>query len=249
MTHTLLLMRWLLPETGPWDLVFKDQFGMLVSKSSEEVLFLEEWLKCQVVRSEGGHLAIVRKGVVDGELKVVEEVNLHERMREHEVRACRVSFGGELDTIGHPRCSARLLWGLFPVYRMLGLKCYRGQPSKWAYNSFAAWEKILQAFGFSGCIVKSWQGLTIAQALEETERVLPTPAIGNIGLVMVAFRWGGASSMKGGLRDAVAAARAASFLRVLCEASHIREFEFVLNFDFKMDVPVAPARNHPRALH
>lgn len=146
LTHTLLLMRWRLPQTGPWDLVFKDQFSMLVSRSSEEVLFLEEWLECQVVRSAGGHLVIVRKGVVDGELKVVEEVHLHERMREHGVRTCRVSFGGELDlevyTIGRPRCSARLLWGLFPVYRMLGLKCYRGQPSNWAYNSFAAWNRF-----------------------------------------------------------------------------------------------------------
>lgn len=238
LTHTLMLRRWRLPDTGPWDLIFKDRFGMLVSTSSDEVLFLEEWLESQVVRSDTGHLMVVHMGVVDGKYAIVEQVNLHARMREHEVRNCRVLCGGdELDlevfTIARPRCSARLLWGLFPVYRMLGLKSYKGQPSKWAYNSFSTWENILQACGFGGCIVKSWQGLTVAEALEETDRVLPTPAIASIGLVYVAFRWCGASSRKGGLRDPGAVQRATDFLRVLCAAAHIREFEIVLSFDFK----------------
>ena len=45
LTHDLVLKRYSLPVDGmPWRLVFEDGFGMAVSESTEDVLFLEEWL-------------------------------------------------------------------------------------------------------------------------------------------------------------------------------------------------------------
>ena len=232
LTHCLLQERWPLPAGGqPWSLVFVDGFGCLVSDTTDQVLFLEEWLPEQVWL-QGSEMIVVQKVVKNGKAGLL-QFSLNARMREHQVRSCKLVVGDcEFDigvfTITRPRASGRLLWSLYGIYHKLGLTSYFGQPSKWAYNSYEAWQKILSPMGYSNCIVKGWAGLDPQEAMASTDRILPTPAITSAGFLILCCRWGCSTSRRGGLRDRKAQAMALDILKTLVKATTKRQFQIKL---------------------
>lgn len=164
-THAVLLKRYDAPLEGhPFSLVFEDGFGILVSIASDTVYFLEEFLPDRLIKT-GSDLCIVTEKITGGVCHNEFE-SLSARMREYQVRRCFVANGDEefynfeVFTVRRPRCSARLLWGVFDLYKHMCLGSYSGQASKWAYNSIQSWEKALLAFGMGGANVKSWVNLS-----------------------------------------------------------------------------------------
>lgn len=241
-THSLLLKRFVAPQQGgPFDLVFADGYGVLASQNSSVCICLEEFFQDRVFQV-GRELHVLSPQVSEQSRATPTEEwwSLSARMREHEVRNCKLKLcddaGTEVDlevyTLRRPRCASRLCWCLFSLYEVIRLECYSGQPSKWTYNSFASWERILGAQGICGAIVKSWQGMSAADAMAETCHVLPKPGIGSDALVVLLSRWAAAPVRRGGLRDGGASARAASVLSGMLAGACIKGWKLHISFDF-----------------
>ena len=200
------------PSGSPFELVFEDGFGMLVSQCSDRVLFLDEYIP-ENIYQVGSDLFVVEQCEGDAD-SGPRRWCLSARMREHEVRGCKLMNGvdeqaSEVYTVRRPRCRSRLCWGIFDMYKLLDLSSYKGQPSKRAYNSFETWDKMLQSHGYENAIVKSWQGMSPELAMVEVDCIFPKPAIGIAGLLLLLHRWAGAKVSRGGLRDASVRMRAA----------------------------------------
>lgn len=239
LTNVLIMKRYIAPVEGhPFELVFDSGFGMLVSIGSEIVHFLEERFS-ERVYNVNGELIIFEVVMSDGK-EEVQQSSLSDRMREHQCRNYRIILGDdaqdfEVFTVRRPRGSARLMWGVFDMYKYLGLGCYSGQPSKWAYNSFASWDKALSQHGLNGCIIRSWQGLSVEAALKETEHILPRPAIGTMGLLVMRRRWAQKHVRRGGLRDSIGRERSGVLLRGLVAGASIAPFAISLEVTFNWE--------------
>lgn len=235
LTHELLLKRWELPENGgPWHLVFVEGFGSLVSDQTDRVIFLEEWMPEQVW-VEHGERFLVEHIELGGKVEK-QRSSLDALLRQHACREAITVVDGddkvvEVFTLARSRCASRVAWSCFSVYGLLELTSYKGVRSKWTYNSFAAWDAILTPCGLRQSVVKSFKGMSAEDALAECDAILRTPGVMTPGLIVLLYRWVGASSRRGGLRDANSQTKAASVLKAMLATSYVNAFQIDIALD------------------
>jgi hypothetical protein len=195
LTHSGTLSRQVLPMEGwPYYLVFLDGFGVLVPSGDEhQAIIVEEWLERAMWQRSDGELVIVERCPVKGQLPFW---SLTAKLREHTQHRVMLKIVGhceryELHAFGlrWPRANGRYCFSAFDVYAYLQLTSYKGQPSKWAYESYAGWSKKLEKLHLADGIMKSYMSLPQKEALTSTTHVLSTPSFTTNALLTLLSKW------------------------------------------------------------
>ena len=230
------------PSSSPYELVIdeEDGFGALVSEDG--YLMLEEWLPNQLLIGANGIHYMQYEHAADS----FSLSNVTQRHQDYIIKDLTMPFEGAPYTLRVfktqlPRSGSIIQWSLFDVFKLLGLTCCQGVPSKWVYNSQAAWRKSFGEYGITGALTKSSQGIKPEEAFKSLDQFLPSPAIGTFPLTVLAYMWAHASPHQGGLRDGDAQVKSLTLLRSLVAASVGEPYTFIVkmsaNWEFKWPRP------------
>lgn len=198
-THEHLLLP---ADAGRFSLLFDESgFGVLVADDAGRNLVVEDIFKRAMYQREGdGALFVHEAGV--------ERIwSLTDKRRQY--RSARVvwSYG-----VGHQAClqafalvwhrqGFSLAWSLVALYKLVGLTCYKNQPSKWFYESQCAWSQHFGFLGFSEGLMKSVHGEASDDGGSSDVPFLPTPCATTGAFVALLVRFLHHSPQKGGLRQ------------------------------------------------
>ena len=242
-THTLCLRRQTLPvEGGPYELEFDDDgFAAAVGTGEDDFLLMEEWLSRQAYRSDSGETYIVEQTTEIGRSR---PWSLSQMQRDFTSFSAKLQASGAeyeftLFKLAWPRCGSRMLWSCHEFYKHIGLQSYKGQASKWVYESLEAWTGLLREAGLKDTFVRGCANLSPAEALASTEHFLPTTGMTSAAVLVLLCRWCAASVMKGGLRQAPARKQAQRLLTGLVQGACALpwEMEVQLMYDWRVTWP------------
>ena len=194
LTHSLCLKRQLIPtEMSPCEFVFDDDgHGVLqTGGGSAALLLLEDWMTRKPYTSDSGEIWIVEKAPDSSRGT---KWNLTSKMREY--LSCAAAFsldGTELAfTTYHvtwPRGGCFVMWACQDFYTSLRLVSYKGQGSKWVYESLPSWQAIMSCYHKQAHFVKSWTRLDPDEALKSTTHSLPSTSFTTLAALVLMCRW------------------------------------------------------------
>ena len=106
------------------------------------------------------------------------------------------------------RHEARCFWKAADIYAYLGLRSYKGQPSKWVYETGARENSPLQnlwseLFGGRHLVHGSYchEGCNIRSAMDMHLRCLPHTSRSTMRLCALLLRWSAVEASQGGLNS------------------------------------------------
>lgn len=221
-THTLTLRQQMAPiEGGPWSLhMDSDGLGALLSDSGETVILLEEWLTRQLYQCDEGDWIVLQAG--EGKSQPASSWNLTARMREFVAHPIFLNNGAGQSQVTAflmewPRGGFKWQWPAQDLYRVLGMTSYKGQSSKWLYNSVSVWEAAMEAFGFQGHFVRSEASKPPDIGMSSVKYCLPSTSMSTLAVFVLLVQWQARSARRGGLRQDRDRHRCSALLRTFVD--------------------------------
>ena len=212
LTQVLTHERFPLPRGDEWQLVFDEAgYGAVVCDSEDPPKLLEDLLKLQLYVCSDG------TWVVDDMSKPDRQTwSLTDHMRKY--KSGQVSWRYQLShdmkmlfcALFVPRGGCRFFFQAATLYKVLGMVSYKGNSSKWVYESAPAWRKHLEPMGFKDFLLHSPAGEAVDVALNSVTHFLPWIGVSSVALVALLVRMCHPVTQKGGLVSEVA--------RKLCES-------------------------------
>jgi hypothetical protein len=89
-------------------------------------------------------------------------------------------------------CNNSMFWALTDLYTVLSLSCYKGQPSKWMYESYPRWQHYLDDCNLTNTVVFSKHcslGDERKANLPFSDRCLHHTSISTLGLLVRLVMW------------------------------------------------------------
>lgn len=216
------------PGAGPWVLTpVGEGDGVALGKdmgdgcTEPEVILAEDLLEASVFVDSEGHL-FCSGGRFGASLLSLEKVMCMHNMGRVSIRMSDGNAMADIVAAGMRRArsaGARLYWSAFDLDRTLGLRCFRGQPSKWVWNSCSAWQKFFSERFDSGLMIFSKHAGSVSETSESlpfSMRLFEQLALSTLALLLQLGRWGWCSPQRGeAFRDRAPAAAAQQALRAL----------------------------------
>lgn len=248
-THTLTLRQQMAPiEGGPWSLhMDSDGFGALLSDSGETVILLEEWLTRQLYQCDEGDWIVLQAG--EGKSQPASSWNLTARMREFVAHPIFLNNGAGQSQVTAflmewPRGGFKWQWPAQDLYRVLGMTSYKGQSSKWLYNSVSVWEAAMEAFGFQGHFVRSEASKPPDIGMSSVKYCLPSTSMSTLAVFVLLVQWQARSARRGGLRQDRDRHRCSALLRTFVDG--VLSVPFLLDLSFhEQESPAWPRPSPP----
>lgn len=205
LAHQLTHEHLLLPTGGRQSLLFDEEgFAFLIADGSDHHQVVEDIFKKTLYERDDGML-FVREGVEPND----RIWSLTDRLRQYKSAKVRWPYG--VNHLSELPVFALLLhrhgfaccWSLMAIYKLVGLTCYKQQPSKWVYESQKPWVQHFESLGFEGAFVKSAQGDGPDDGALSSSRFLPSPSVTTPGFLAIMVRFLHHSPQRGGLRQAL----------------------------------------------
>ena len=97
-----------------------------------------------------------------------------------------------------------IFWSMNSLYLLLGMKTFRGVPSKWAWNVGKRWEPVfVKSLGVSQMCFGTYltEASTEKEKLHASSRCLPTSSVSTVGLLIMLVSWSFLCAQRGGVTD------------------------------------------------
>lgn len=220
-THEILELR-----PSEWQLVFDDDGrGALVGGgkcdgTDHEAQLVEDRMKFEVFHSEVGEVYLGSTSERARDLLSLREFERKHMEADVTLRLGNTSAQSSVTAFVFKRArgaGGKVFWGVFDLYGILGLKCFKGQRSKWYFSCSGRWQKFMKAHFGQGLFVGSRhaggrQSGASASHGGFAARCLSQLAGCTVALLSLLGRWSFATEERGGLRDDVARSAASSSL-------------------------------------
>lgn len=232
-----------------------DGYGCIANSTNDEALLMEDLFATQLWALDGG--SVMMRSGKGADRTDIDFLALQRRYEDGEMTVVMDAKGDEtklhMYRLLRARGGFRTFICMHSVYNALRLTCFKGAPSKWTYEGFSRWDKMLAAtFNFEGHMLLPVGGLTLQSALSSSSRFLPTPACLLLALVVLLVRWSTLPGPKGGLRDEESKVRAGRLLEALLIACHDNGESWSMDIDLDADwmpkFPRPPIRSAPDVL-
>ena len=159
LTHSITYERVALPGGHEWSLIFDDEgFGAVAAVDSEDLdpLFLEDLLKFQAYKAEGGNYFLVSKGSAGKGF-----VDLSAFQQKYVEQELEIQFGTSKKAISlaalkwprHP--AAKLFWSTKSLYEALNLSQFNSRPWRWCNAGFKKWVGFMAKLGLQNHVLRS----------------------------------------------------------------------------------------------
>ena len=223
LTHTLTLGRRNLPP-GAWVLDYdNDGFACCAKEDSDEVLFAEEYLRRQLWL-KGDRELLVREPSLGAGMPP-NQWSLTEARQKHHATTVTLVVGGnrqpvvfEMTALPWPRCHAHFFWGLASLYTSLGLTTFKGEWSKWAFNSAPRWDRYLQTVMLpEHCVHSSVdaRAASLADCWGTCATLATSGGLSSHALVAMSLRWWAGPAKQGRMSTASGQQAASNLLDAL----------------------------------
>ena len=198
-------------------------------------ILVEDFLLANVFKSRTGETMVREMRPKDDEGTMEVWTNLSDMVRAWTPKTATLgsdSDAQQLDVflLRWAREGFTLFWSCHSLYDALGLTSYNHQRSKWAYESFPAWESKISCLPGASQFLRSSINKAHDKINFSTEEFLPAPAASTFALLSLYALWAGAPPTKGGLRNRDASAKAKDHLK------HFVGKAFTLKYDHVIDV-------------
>lgn len=200
---------------GLWHLEFDaDGSGCIAAENSDEVVFLEDVFSQKLFVTGDGRIVLMSERGEASDLHLE-----NRRYCEGIASFAKDSRRGELQLTAYALCrhraGFRVWWSLTSAYKTLGLKSFKGFPSKWVYESMGSWVAAMGQISLEGHMMLSTGGLSIEDSLKSPDRFLPSGSASSLGLLWLMTRCALLPCRLGGLRDDEDRAAARRLLKAL----------------------------------
>ncbi|CAK0884728.1 unnamed protein product [Prorocentrum cordatum] len=246
-TDVITLDRYMLKGCMPWEVEYDgDGKGAVVGvrEGSEPVAkLLCDLLKKGVYKDENGHLFII----FPDKPKAVPLQVIMSRFREGSV-AIRVGIADSWSSMPvfvfqrARGAGCRVHWPAAELYRVLGVKAFRGMPSRWFQACRKSWQEHIEGHFPGQHIVQPTNfGDKSKTDIPYEWRCLPTPCVNTVMPLEQLVRWSFAPPARGGMKaeDGPSAAKSAlqSLLKSAAHCEVKREFNILLLAEWKCRWP------------
>ena len=236
-THLLTRESKTFNRPGKWNLEFVDGYGFLVEDKEGLAMVeaLEEWLDQRAWRDARGDYHIDERQD-DGSFAGMWD--LSECMRDHMQANTELLLPGSVVALRTyhfywPRANdSKRMWSATDFYKACEMKSYKGEASKWFYNSYSSFYSMLSMFDLEFHVQKSSSALKNEVDASCPERPCQEATLSTLALLMVASRLAFGGYKEQGLRDGNARAHCQMVLTALLQSLRGTSFLLPLEFDF-----------------
>ena len=220
---------------GTWKLFIDPDTkrGALIADSSacqSDVLLIEDLMTLDIWLGSGGERFLSQKKEGGGfNFKSLDRLLGAHSIGEVTVKvgACSAETSFAVAVMKRARdFGARVFWDGLQIYRVLQLKTYSGQASKWFWTAAKSWTKTMKrVFGPGDYLILSRHMNHSIETLEQSpwySRCLNAPSMSTLCLLVNLTRWSYAQVMQGGFRKDQKTSRAAAAMildSLVCQAT------------------------------
>lgn len=210
--------------------------GALSSDATGEVHMLEDWLAYNLFRTEGGDLFVVPSCSSSPPRSMCSwQRSCEEALSRWQGDSPTGVLSLQVFVVQWPRAGSHMFIEASQFYKLLNLRSYKGESSKWCYESSGSWVRMLAVLGMRDQVLKSTAGTATAEAMTDPSRFLPRTAVSVRGVFALLLWWATSTAQGGGFRDAGSRARALqltlTMVQALCSSQGgMGEFTIVVDF-------------------
>lgn len=199
----------------------EDGQGVIIcgdGSSKDATIFVEDIFEKEAYENSAGEIFIgpkdrsSRPATLEMHLRVMRSGEVKFRLAELKVEATL-----SVVALRRPRdCGMRVYWGLFQLYKLLGMTGFSKQASKWVWDCMPRWRKHIGAMINGDHFILSKHALHKDEkqdACPFSKRMLEEPAISTMGFCVLLSKWAHCTPQRGGLRDPAPRNASASLLR------------------------------------
>ena len=207
---------------GQWHLIFDEEgFGGLCSPSEDEVIALEELDMTQLYQDDAGMLWM------GPDSQGGKPMCLTRKMQEFSSLKLKVRCSmpiGEIEVkvfqLARPRRRSRYMWPIQQFYKHLQLSTFKGEPSKWVWQTIPKWVARLLEYGVEDAFVKSVNSKAAEATRTSTDAFLPDHSFTTHAVLHWLWTFAFCTTKKGGLNAGDSKAHATKLWTALVSAAY-----------------------------